>query len=160
MKYKKVCILWCLLFYLYRFFDLCRLTHIPLVDSSNALFRPSSDSWGDGRGGVTDSWGDGGGGVTNPWRDGREGVEVLLRVPPPLDDPGSRRFGVDCIGGSRMRNGNEDDSGVMVVEDGRDADLATFSGGETWMVGRSFAPCRGGGASGPVVVAEGILVFD
>ena len=94
--------------YLYHFFDLCCLTHIPLVDASNALFRLSIDSCGDGRG----------------------GVELLLFDPSPLDDCGKARFGVDCIGGIRMHSDDDDDLGVTVVEDGRDADLATMSGCE------------------------------
>ena len=91
--------------YLYRFFDLCCLTHIPLVDASNAPFWLSNDSCGDGRG----------------------GVELLLLDPSSLDDCGKPRLGVDCIGGIRMRNEDDDDFGVTVVEDGRDADLATVS---------------------------------
>ena len=68
---------WHYCLYLYCFFDLCCLTHIPLVDASNALFRPSNDSCGDGRG----------------------GVELLLFDPSPLDDCGKARFGVDCCQG-------------------------------------------------------------
>lgn len=121
--------------HLYRFFDLCCLTHIPLVDASNALLRLSNESCGDGRG----------------------GVELLLFDPSPLDDCGKPRSGVDRIGGIRMRNEDDDDLGVMVVEDGRDDDLATTSGCETCIVG----PCFGSrtGVSGVGVSARGILGF-
>ena len=121
--------------YLYRFFDLCCLTHIPLVDVSNALFRLSIDSCGDGRG----------------------GVELLLFDPSPLDDCGKARFGVDCIGGIQMCNDNDDDLGVTVLEDGRDADLATMSECGMRIVGCCFGPCMGGGVPG--IVASGVGVF-
>ena len=123
--------------YLYRFFDLCCLTHIPLVDASNALFWLSNDSCGDGRG----------------------GVELLLLDPSSLDDCGKPRLGVDCIGGIQMRNEDDDDFGVTVVEDGRDADLATVSACEIRIVGCCFGPCIGEGISGVGISAWGRLAF-
>ena len=83
----------------------------------------------------------------------------MLLVPSPLDDCGKWRFGVDCIGGIRMRNDDEDDFGVTVVEDGRDTDLASVSACEIRILGRCFSPCVAGGVSGVGVSARGVLAF-
>ena len=109
-KYRSEILLYCLS-------CLGRFSHIPLVISWAVLFRTGGRSCGD-------SSGDSGGGVTSP-----------LEVPSVLDGPANERWGVDGIRGSRMRREDEEDIGVMVVEDGREWDRAMASGGGKRIVG-------------------------